>query len=129
MKPVVKKALPAAISVLRQATALVPKRKKASDGLLPSAAHIKANPNSDHNTGLAVDLTHDPKQVLTVPLFSRNLKKMSAFPILSSIRRFGRVSWLSLAIVSTVAVTLTLCIFIFLSMLIRLMTLALGFGG
>jgi LAS superfamily LD-carboxypeptidase LdcB len=64
MKPVVKKALPAAISVLRQATALVPKRKKASDGLLPSAAHIKANPNSDHNTGLAVDLTHDPKKVL-----------------------------------------------------------------
>jgi LAS superfamily LD-carboxypeptidase LdcB len=61
MKPVVKKALPAAIAVLRQATALVPKRKKASDGLLPSAAHIKANPNSDHNTGLAVDLTHDPK--------------------------------------------------------------------
>ena len=60
MKPVVKKATPAAIAVLRQATALSPKRNKASDGLLPSAAHIKANPNSDHNTGLAVDLTHDP---------------------------------------------------------------------
>jgi hypothetical protein len=43
-----------------------------------------------------------------VPLFSRNLKRMSAFPILSSIRRFGRVSWLSLAIVSTVVATLTL---------------------
>jgi len=39
---------------------LKPKRKKASDGLLPSAAHVKASPNSDHNTGLAVDLTHDP---------------------------------------------------------------------
>jgi len=61
MKPVVKKATPAAIAVLRQATALKPKRKKASDGLLPSAAHLKASPNSDHNTGLAVDLTHDPK--------------------------------------------------------------------
>lgn len=60
MKPVVKKATPAAIAVLRQATALSPKRNKASDGLLPSAAHIKQNPNSDHNTGLAVDLTHDP---------------------------------------------------------------------
>jgi hypothetical protein len=61
MKPVVKKATPAAIAVLRQATAISPSRKKASDGLLPSAAHIKASPNSDHNTGLAVDLTHDPK--------------------------------------------------------------------
>ena len=41
MSSVVKKATPAAIAVLRQATALRPKRKKASDGLLPSAAHIK----------------------------------------------------------------------------------------
>ena len=55
------KATPAAIAVLRQATALRPKRKKASDGLLPSVAHMKQSPNSDHNTGLAVDLTHDPK--------------------------------------------------------------------
>jgi hypothetical protein len=61
MKPVAKRATPAAIAVLRQATAISPSRKKASDGLLPSAAHIKASPNSDHNTGLAVDLTHDPK--------------------------------------------------------------------
>ena len=60
MKPVVKRATPAAIAVLRQATALWPKRKKASDGLLPSLAHIKQNPNSDHNSGLAADLTHDP---------------------------------------------------------------------
>jgi hypothetical protein len=59
MKPVVKKATPAAIAVLRQATALRPNRKKASDGLLPSAAHLKQSPDSDHNTGLAVDLTHD----------------------------------------------------------------------
>ena len=61
MKPVVKRATPAALAVLRQATALQPKRKKASDGLLPSAAHLKASPTSDHNTGLAVDLTHDPE--------------------------------------------------------------------
>jgi len=59
MKPVVKKATPAAIAVLRQATAIAPLRKKASDGLLPSAAHIHQNPNSDHNTGFGVDLTHD----------------------------------------------------------------------
>lgn len=60
MKKVVKVATPAAVAVLRQATALAPKRKKASDGLLPSAAHLKQSPNSDHNTGLAADLTHDP---------------------------------------------------------------------
>ena len=61
MKLVVKKATPAAIAVLRQATAISPSRKKASDGLLPSKAHINQSPNSDHNTGFAVDLTHDPK--------------------------------------------------------------------
>lgn len=61
MKPLAKRATPAAVAVLRQATALKPLRKKASDGLLPSVAHQKQNPNSDHNTGLAVDLTHDPK--------------------------------------------------------------------
>lgn len=60
MTTVVKKATPAAIAVLRQATALRPKRKKASDGLLPSAAHLKQSPSSDHNTGFAVDVTHDP---------------------------------------------------------------------
>ena len=60
MIPLAKKACPAAIAVLRQATAHKPKRKKASDGLLPSAAHVKQNPNSDHNSGFAVDVTHDP---------------------------------------------------------------------
>jgi len=59
MKPIAKRATPAAIAVLRQATALFPSRKKASDGLLPSKAHINQNPNSDHNTGYGVDLTHD----------------------------------------------------------------------
>ena len=61
MKVYAKTATPAAISVLRQATALRPKRKKASDGLLPSAAHRAASPSSDHDTGFAVDLTHDPE--------------------------------------------------------------------
>ena len=59
MKPIAKKATPAAIAVLRQATAICPFRTKASDGLLPSKAHILQNPNSDHNSGYAVDLTHD----------------------------------------------------------------------
>lgn len=62
MKNVVKAASPAAVALLRQATAISPLRMKASDGLLPSAAHLKQSPNSDHNTGLAVDLTHDPKR-------------------------------------------------------------------
>jgi hypothetical protein len=60
MIPLAKKATPAAIAVLRQATAHWPKRKKASDGLLPSKAHVHQNPNSDHNSGFAVDITHDP---------------------------------------------------------------------
>jgi len=55
-----KRAAPSAIAALRQATALRPKRKKASDGLLPSKDHVKQNPNSDHNSGYAVDVTHDP---------------------------------------------------------------------
>ena len=75
MKPVVKRATPAALAVLRQATALQPKRKKASDGLLPSAAHLKASPNSDHNTGLAADLTHDPKHGIDCEEIFEKLKE------------------------------------------------------
>ena len=75
MKPVAKKATPAAIAVLRQATALSPRRKKVSDGLLPSAAHLKANPDSDHNTGLAVDLTHDPANNIDCAEIYEELKK------------------------------------------------------
>ena len=75
MKPVAKKATPAAIAVLRQATAISPLRMKASDGLLPSQAHIKQNPNSDHNTGLAVDLTHDPKNGIDCVEIFEKLKK------------------------------------------------------
>jgi hypothetical protein len=76
MKPkIAKKASPAAIAVLRQATALWPKRKKLSDGLLPSSAHLAANPNSDHNTGLAVDLTHDPEGGVDCAVIFENLKE------------------------------------------------------
>ena len=75
MKPVVKAASPAAIAVLRQATALWPKRKKLSDGLLPSLAHQKASPNSDHNTGLAVDLTHDPANGVDCAVIFEKLKE------------------------------------------------------
>lgn len=69
------RATPAAVAVLRQATALAPKRMKASDGLLPSAAHLKISPNSDHNTGLAVDLTHDPKNGIDCAEIFEKLKE------------------------------------------------------
>lgn len=75
MKPVAKKASPAATAVLRQATKLWPKRRKSSDGLLPSLAHLKQNPNSDHNTGLAADLTHDPKNGVDCKKIFEALKK------------------------------------------------------
>ena len=75
MKNVVKKATPAAIAVLRQATAIAPLRMKASDGLLPSNAHLKQSPVSDHNTGLAVDLTHDPKNGIDCVEIFEHLKE------------------------------------------------------
>jgi hypothetical protein len=75
MKPLAKKPSAAAVALLRQATALAPKRKKASDGLLPSAAHLKANPDSDHNTGLAVDLTHDPDSGIDCAVIFEKLKE------------------------------------------------------
>lgn len=75
MKPLAKKPSAAAVAMLRQATALAPKRLKASDGLLPSVAHQKANPNSDHNTGLAVDLTHDPKNGIDCAVIFEKLKE------------------------------------------------------
>ena len=74
-KAVTGKATPAAVALLRQASALAPKRMKASDGLLPSAAHLKISPNSDHNTGLAVDLTHDPKNGIDCELIFEKLKE------------------------------------------------------
>ena len=74
-RTVIGKATPAAVAVLRQATAIAPKRMKASDGLLPSAAHLKASPTSDHNTGLAVDLTHDPKNGIDCELIFEKLKE------------------------------------------------------
>ena len=75
MIPVVKKASPAAIAVLKQATALWPKRKKLSDGLLPSLTHQRVNPNSDHNSGLAVDLTHDPENGVDCAVIFEKLKE------------------------------------------------------
>jgi len=73
--PLAKKATPAAIAVLRQATAHWPKRKKASDGLLPSKAHVHQNPNSDHNSGYAVDLTDDVANGVNCAVIYSELQK------------------------------------------------------
>jgi hypothetical protein len=73
--PLAKRAAPAAIAALRQATALRPKRKKASDGLLPSKEHVHQNPNSDHNSGYAVDITHDIVNGVDCAVAFENLKK------------------------------------------------------
>lgn len=75
MIPLAKRPTNAAVAVLRQANALAPKRSKASDGLLPSAAHVKQNPNSDHNSGFAVDLTHDPKNGVDCRVIYSELQK------------------------------------------------------
>ena len=75
MKSVVKKATPAATAVLRQATAIAPSRLKVSDGLLPSKAHQAQSPTSDHNTGFAVDLTHDPKNGIDCAEIFEKLKE------------------------------------------------------
>lgn len=75
MIPLAKKASPAAISVLKQATAIWTKRSTASDGLLPSPAHVQQNPNSDHNSGLAVDLTHDPAHGVDCAVLFEHLKE------------------------------------------------------
>ena len=123
MKPkIAKVASPAAIALLRQATALAPLRKKASDGLLPSAAHIKQSPNSDHNTGLAVDLTHDPKHGI------------DCAELYLKFREDERVSYLIFngriwAIGSTRAATRILSISMYPSRKIRLEIPVLGSGG
>jgi hypothetical protein len=75
MIPLAKFPQPAAVALLRQATALVPNRMKASDGLLPSAVHVLQNPNSDHNSGFAVDLTHDVKSGIDCAKIFKQLQK------------------------------------------------------
>lgn len=75
MIPLAKRPSNAAVALLRQANALAPKRKKASDGLLPSAVHARQNPNSDHNSGHAVDLTHDPLNDMDCKVIYSELQK------------------------------------------------------
>lgn len=48
----------ACVAALRDANRAFPGRSKASDGILGDASHMARV--SDHNTGNAVDITHDP---------------------------------------------------------------------
>ena len=48
---------PAIKKLLAQINAAYPNRKKASDGIWPSAAHTRANPSSQHEAGNALDVT------------------------------------------------------------------------
>lgn len=50
---------PSCRAALDEATVLFPARHKASDGICASSQHHQQNPNSDHETGDAWDLTHD----------------------------------------------------------------------
>lgn len=76
--------------VLRQATAKWPNRKTASDGLLPSAAHQKQNPTSDHDHGNAVDLTHDPANGCDAHAWARWLSKQG-FPEVKYLISNGKI--------------------------------------
>lgn len=50
----------AARRALHEATELWPNRRKTSDGICSSPQHRLQNPTSDHDTGNAFDLSHDP---------------------------------------------------------------------
>lgn len=68
-------AAPAAKACLEQASAIWPNRKTASDGILSSSQHQLQNPNSDHDFGNAVDLTHDPANGCDAHAWVRQLAK------------------------------------------------------
>ena len=129
MKPVVKKATPAAIAVLRQATAISPSRKKVSDGLLPSAAHINQNPDSDHNTGLAVDLTDDPKNGIDCEDIFQKLKEDKRVKYLIFKGRSGQQSEQQRVTANTLVPISTTNIYISPSMEVWAMIQVPGSGG
>jgi len=82
MTTVAKKATPAAIAVLRQATALRPKRKKASDGLL-----------SIKRFGLEIEVVRVTETIL-VPTHIQNIY---IFPLKKNMLRIyllGSLGWI-----------------------------------
>jgi hypothetical protein len=66
-------AAPTCKAALAEATKLWPNRSRASDGILPSAAHTTLNPTSDHEKGNAFDLTHDPANGVDCNVLSKHV--------------------------------------------------------
>lgn len=62
-------------AALSEMNRLHPNRSRASDGIMPSAAHTVANPTSDHELGNAFDVTHDPSQGVDTYLLADELRK------------------------------------------------------
>lgn len=70
---------PACKAALAEATRLFPTRSTASDGICASAQHHQQNPTSDHETGEAFDVTHDPANGCDVDaLFARVVARRDA---------------------------------------------------
>lgn len=51
---------PACVQALKEASVRYPLRSRVSDGICASLQHSQRSPGSDHETGDAFDLTHDP---------------------------------------------------------------------
>lgn len=64
---------PAATALLADASARWPNRRRGSDGICASAQHSIQNPTSSHETGDAVDLTHDPANGVDCGRLSREI--------------------------------------------------------
>jgi hypothetical protein len=78
---------------LQEATLLWPDRKRASDGICPSAQHSATNPNSDHERGNAYDLTHDPANGVDCALLVAHLVRTQDFRVAYVI--YARTIWRS----------------------------------
>jgi hypothetical protein len=65
---------PTCREALREASRVWPGRRIDSDGICASAAHTAQNPNSDHETGDAFDLSHDPLHGLDTYALAERLR-------------------------------------------------------
>lgn len=66
---------PACKAALAQATRRWPGRRTTSDGICSSPKHQQQNPNSDHDYGLAFDLSHDPDHGVDTYLLADLLRR------------------------------------------------------
>lgn len=66
---------PACKAALAQASRRWPGRRTTSDGICSSPKHQQQNPNSDHDYGLAWDLSHDPEHGVDTYLIADLLRR------------------------------------------------------